>query len=318
MGLSWTFAALAALAVAAAGPDAAFAAEPGGVTFASDDGVATLPFENHGGLVVLPVTIGASRPLRFVLDSGAGRMVLDRAVADELGLAREGSGYVMGAGAGALPVEYVRDVTLALPGLISRGHELAALDLAPLARTVGGRVDGVIGYQVFERAVVEIDYPAGRVTFRASDGYTYRGAGAELPIDIERRWPFVRAELVLDDGTVITDRFLVDSGSSDAVDHPIVREMAARRETETGVGLGTPTRGYVARARAFRLGGFTVEAPNVACCGASEETSRLIGSGVLSRFRVIFDYARRRLILERPVAGRAAGRNGPDVGREGR
>jgi hypothetical protein len=300
MGLSRTVAAFAAIAVAAAGRDAASAAEPGAVTFAAEDGVATVPFEDLGGLVVLPVTIGSSRPLRFVLDSGAGRMVLDRAVADELGLVREGSGYVMGAGAGALRVEYVRDVTLTLPGLISGGHELAALDLAPLAKTVGGRVDGVIGYQVFERTVVEIDYPRGRVTFRAPEGFTYRGAGAELPIDIDRRWPFVRAELVLEDGTVIADRFLVDSGSSDTVDHPVVREMAGRRETETGVGLGAPTRGHIARARAFRLGGFTVESPIVACCGASEETSRLIGSGVLSHFRVIFDYARRRMILERP------------------
>ena len=300
MGLSRTAAAIAAIAVAAAGRGAAFAAEPGAVTFAAEDGVATVPFEDLGGLVVLPVTIGTSRPLRFVLDSGAGRMVLDRAVADELGLVREGSGYVMGAGEGALRVEYVRDVTLTLPGLTSGGHELAALDLAPLAKTVGGRVDGVIGYQVFERTVVEIDYPGGRVTFRAPERFTYQGAGAELPIDIERRWPFVRAELVLEDGTVIADRFLVDSGSSDTVDHPVVREMAGRRETETGVGLGAPTRGHIARARAFRLGGFIVESPTVACCGTSEETSRLIGSGVLSRFRVIFDYARRRIILERP------------------
>jgi hypothetical protein len=274
--------------------------EPGPLVFASEDGVAVLPFESLGGLVFLPVSIGTSRPLRFVLDSGAGRMVLDRAIADELGLAREGSGYVMGAGAGALRVEYVKDVTLTLPGLTSPGHELAALDLAPLAKTVGGRVDGILGYQVFERAVVEIDYPVGQVTFRAPERFNYRGDGAELSLDIERRWPFVRAELVLEDGTVIADRFLVDSGSSDSVDHPVVREMAGRRETETGVGLGAPTHGHIARARAFRLGRFTVEAPTVACCGATEESSRLIGSGVLSGFRVIFDYPRRRLILERP------------------
>jgi len=289
-----------AIATGATGLARTTGGEPGPLVFAAEGGIATVPFENLGGLVFLPVTIGASRPLRFVLDSGAGRMVLDRAVADELGLAREGSGYVMGAGAGALRVEYVRDVTLALPGLTSAGHELAALDLAPLAKTVGGRVDGILGYQVFERAVVEIDYPAGQVTFRAPERFNYRGEGDELSLDIDRRWPFVRAQLVLEDGTVIADRFLVDSGSSDSVDHPVVREMAGRRETETGVGLGLPTRGYIARARAFRLGRFTVEAPTVACCGASEESSRLIGSGVLSEFRVIFDYPRRRLILDRP------------------
>jgi hypothetical protein len=301
MGLGRRFVVGAVMALAAFRFDVASAAEEGALTFTAEDGAATVPFENLGGLVVLPVSIGGSRPLRFVLDSGAGRMVIDRAVADELGLVREGSGYVMGAGAGALRVEYVRDVTLTLPGLVSSGHELAALDLAPLAKTLGGRVDGVIGYPLFEGAVVEIDYRGGRVTFRAPERFSYRGPGAELPLEIERHWPFVRGELVLEDGTVIPDRFLVDSGSSDSVDHPVVRDLGGRRETETGVGLGTPTRGHVARARAFRLGPFRIEAPTVACCGAREETSRLIGSGVLSRFRVIFDYGRRRLILEPPA-----------------
>ena len=141
MGLSRTFAALAAIAVAAFGPDAAPGAEAGAVTFAAEDGVAAVPFENLGGLVVLPVTIGASKPLRFVLDSGAGRMVLDRAVADELGLAREGSGYVMGAGAGALRVEYVRDVTLGPDGV----HIMFTSPKAPLRE--GGKLPVTLTFE---------------------------------------------------------------------------------------------------------------------------------------------------------------------------
>ena len=87
MGLSRrTVAAVAAIAVAAARSRHGVRRRAGSrSTFAAEDGVATVPFESLGGLVVLPVTIGTSRPLRFVLDSGAGRMVLDRAVADELG-----------------------------------------------------------------------------------------------------------------------------------------------------------------------------------------------------------------------------------------
>ena len=64
MGLSRTVAAIAAIAVAAAGRSGASAAEPGAVTFAAEDGVAILPFENLRGLVILPVTIGASKPRR--------------------------------------------------------------------------------------------------------------------------------------------------------------------------------------------------------------------------------------------------------------
>jgi len=268
------------------------------VVFARADKVTVVPFDDVGGLVFVRVSVEGSRPLAFVLDSGAARMVIDRRVADELGLRRVGSGRIGGAGAGGIPVDYVRDVTLALAGMTSSGHELATADLRPLEATVGRRVDGVLGYEVFARLVVEIDYPAGEVTLRAPERYAYRGPGVELPLDVERHWSFVRGAIVLDDGSVVEDRFLVDSGSSDTVDHPVVMQLQQRRESQTGVGLGTPTRGYVGRAKAFRIGGFTIDAPTVACCGGTEDTSRLIGSGVLGRFHVIFDYSRRRMILE--------------------
>ena len=79
MGLFRTFAAVAAIALATSHFDVARGDEPGAVTFAEEDGVAALPFENLGGLVVLPVTIGASKPLPFVLDSASdGRNGVDR------------------------------------------------------------------------------------------------------------------------------------------------------------------------------------------------------------------------------------------------
>src|SRR5262245_45010923 len=94
--------AMVALTLVAPGGGArARAEDAGAVSFSTESGVAVVPFEDLGGLVVVPVRIGDSRPLRFVLDSGAGRMAIDGAVADELSLRREGSGYVMGAGGGA-------------------------------------------------------------------------------------------------------------------------------------------------------------------------------------------------------------------------
>src|SRR5947209_6381693 len=206
---------MAPWAAAACGVPPARAGEAPEVVFAREDRVTVLPFDDVGGLVFVRASVEGSRPLAFVLDSGAARMVIDRRVADELGLRRVGSGRIGGAGAGGLRVDYVRDVTLALAGITSSGHELAAADLGPLEATTGRRVDGVLGYELFARLVVEIDYPAGQVTLRAPERYAYRGPGVELPLDVERHWPFVRGEIVLDDGSVVEDRFLVDSGSSD-------------------------------------------------------------------------------------------------------
>jgi len=95
----------------------------------------------------------------------------------------------------------------------------------------------------------------------------------------------------------VQDSFLIDSGSSDSVDHPIVTTMQSRKPTATGVGFGEPGKGAVAQATAFRLGRLGVASPTVVCCGATEATSKLIGSEILRHFTVTFDYSSSRIFL---------------------
>jgi hypothetical protein len=73
----------------------------------------------------------------------------------------------------------------------------------------------------------------------------------------------------------------IDSGSSDAVDHPIVMKLDSRVSTTSGVGLGTQVQSATVKATSFRLGRYSITAPTVSCCGASDATSRLIGNEVL-------------------------------------
>ena len=118
-----------------------------------------------------------------------------------------------------------------------------------------------------------------------------------LPIEIRNKWPYVKADLVLSGQVTVQDSFLIDSGSSDAVDHPIIMKLQSRKPSKSGVGLGEPVEGATARAESFRLGRYTLNAPNVSCCGATEETSKLIGNEVLRRFTVTFDYPSSRMFL---------------------
>jgi hypothetical protein len=118
-----------------------------------------------------------------------------------------------------------------------------------------------------------------------------------LPIEVRDKWAFVKGELLLPGPVAVQDSFLIDSGSSDAVDHPIVTKLQSRVATRSGVGLGTPVQGATARATSFRLGRYRVAAPIVSCCGATDATSRLIGNEVLRRFTVTFDYPSSRIFL---------------------
>jgi hypothetical protein len=267
-------------------------------TFAGQCKTSTFAFDWRQGMIFVPVRLNGSRPLSFVLDTGSTRNLIDRGLAKALGLKASGTGSLQGAGAGRIPIAFIHDVSIALPGVESTGYEFSTADLQPLEASVGVRVDGIIGYELFSRFVVTVDYKARRLTVTLPEAFHPPGKSAQvLPIELRDKWAFVKAELVLPGPVTVQDSFLIDSGSSDAVDHPIVMNLQSRVRSQSGAGLGAPVTGATAQATSFRLGRYTVTAPTVSCCGATEATSRLIGNEVLRRFTVTFDYPHSRIFI---------------------
>jgi len=257
----------------------------------------TFAFEWRRGMIFLPIRINGSKPLSFVLDTGSTRILIDRKLAASLGLKASGTGSLQGAGAGRIPIEFIHDVGIALPGVASDGYDLSTADLQPLEAVDGGKVDGIIGYPFFSRFVITVDYEAKRLTLTSPGAFHSNSAAQILPIELRNKWPFVKGELFLPGPVTVQDSFLIDSGSSDAVDHPIVMTLESRVPSKSGVGLGAEVQGATARATSFRLGRYTVEGPLVACCGGTDATSKLIGSEILRRFTVTFDYPSSRILL---------------------
>jgi hypothetical protein len=142
-----------------------------------------------------------------------------------------------------------------------------------------------------------VDYEAKSLTFTLPAAFRPCNSAQALPIELRNKWPFVKAELVLPGPVTVQDSFMIDSGSSDAVDHPIVMNLQSRVSGESGVGLGAPVQGATARATSFRLGRYTLDGPIVSCCGATDATSKLIGNEVLRRFTVTFDYPSSRIFI---------------------
>lgn len=269
----------------------------GKVVFADKGKASTFPFDWRKGMIFVPVRINGSKLLSFVLDSGSTKTLIDRTLAASLGLKASGAGSLQGAGAGRVPIQYIHDVTIALPGVESAEYDLSTADLQPLEATLGARVDGILGYELFHRFVVTVDYEAKTLTFTLPEAFRFDRTAEALPIELRDKWAFVKAELLLPGTVAVQDTFLIDSGSSDAVDHPIVMKLQSRVSGESGVGLGAPVEGATARATSFRLGRYILGAPTVSCCGASDATSKLIGNEVLRRFTVTFDYPSSRIFI---------------------
>jgi len=256
----------------------------------------TFPVRIHDDLVYIPTQI-AGREWWLVLDSGASHILLDRSLAVSLGLKMEGASSTQGAGAGRIPTQFVRNVDIRVPGIDSSYAEISTIDLKGSSQEVVQSVDGILGYDFLARSVITVDYEHSTVTVQAPETFVPPLEAQAIPITFHGKWPIAKAELLLSNDVVLQDHFLVDSGSSDAVDHPAVKSMESKRQTTTGVGLGTSGTGYLGVLWGFRLGEFTLHDVPSACCGATEDTSRLIGGEILRRFTVTFDYAHSRILL---------------------
>src|SRR5256885_4860274 len=194
-------------------------------------------------MIFLPVRINGSKPLSFVLDTGSTKTLIDRALATALNLKASEEDSLQGAGAGRIPIQIVRDVNIGLPGVECSWFELSTADLKPLESSLGVKVDGIIGYELLSRFVVTVDYDAQTLTFTLPESFHPSNTAQVVPIELRNKWAFANAELVLPGSVTVQDSFLIDSGSSDAVDHPIVMKLQSRSPSVSGVGLGSPVEG---------------------------------------------------------------------------
>jgi hypothetical protein len=260
-----------------------------------------IQFEFAADEIFIPVRVNGSKALWFALDSASSSMILDPARARELGIAGGEQGQGRGAGAGAVAyTKLTEPVSLQIGPLPTAAYSMITIDLSGPAKGASHAMDGILGYEFFSRFVIAIDYQRHRMTITAPDEFRAPRGYVSLPLRIDHKLPFVDAELKVRGVPPATGGFLIDSGSADAVDHPLIKQSTGEvRKTVTGVGLGEPTTGYVGRAEYFKLGPYVIKRPVLACCGGNEFNQQMIGAGILEHFRVIFDYPHSRLYIRR-------------------
>ena len=194
-----------------------------------------------------------------------------------------------------------------------------AIDLAPLASGLGQPIAGILGYDVFERFVVEIDYGDGMVAFHDAARYAPPRTSDVVPIEIADQTPFVRSELLRPSQSA-TARLELDTGQTGALTllRPFVdaNHLLAPGQPEVRITTGALLPGAVAtvvtRTAGIRIGRTTIGhvvtniAPDAEAACLSGDTAGILGGGLLKRFGVTLDYSRRQLILEPRDDGRPA------------
>lgn len=274
-------------------------------------GRAAVAMRAHDTHVMIEVRINGKGPFLFYLDSG-GHDIISPRLAQELGLVVKGAGRSGGAGEKTVPTGYAEVASIDAGGAVLRKQTVLVLETSP-PEVVGELIGGVLGVEFFERFVTSIDYQHDIVTFVAPERFSpaeRRAAGTPVSFKFYDHMPQVTGTF-----DALAARFNIDTGSGQFV--TMTRPFAERTNLRSrypgaativdGFGTGGATHSTIVRAKEVTLGRASVAhiptSLSTASHGAFSDPAYdgNVGNGILSQFRVTFDYPNRTMFLA-PVA----------------
>lgn len=281
-----------------------------------------LPFSFINNLVVIPITINNQITIKFILDTGANNAILTESIfGDIVGLdyfrtiSISGPGKIDGVNAKVAP-----NVGLRLPQGI-RGKHISMLvleeDYINLKKNLGEDVYGIIGYDLFSRFVVELDFEKLELTLHQPNSYKPSRKYREIDMSLEGTKPFING-VVNQNGELDTVKLMIDTGASHALlldinESEILNMPDTTIETALGHGIGGEIYGQLGRFDQFSVGGLSLNDILVSIPDEGDYTKSIkrgsrhgtIGGQTLLHFNVAFDYYRQKFYISRNANYRA-------------
>jgi hypothetical protein len=231
-----------------------------------------LPTESCGHFFIVEAEVNGRGPYSFLLDSGAGRTMVDPEVLDDVGVRR-------------------RIDSLSIGDFHAYDIGYGRLDTQELGAALGRPIDGILGHPVFAGALMTWDFPAREIVL--TPGELPPGGEHVIPTRDDVR-PFVRSTV---GGTARW--ILLDTGSSrgltlrdpERLDMVSPLQPTGARARVDGI--------YMVRSGRLRgtarVGPVQIREPVV----ANSVSVDLVGQEVLRFFRITFDQRGDRVRFER-------------------
>ena len=261
-----------------------------------------------GGVVLLKAQF-ADFPdsLSFILDTGSGGISLDSTTVAYFGLKPEPSDKLIRGIAGIKKVSFLNKQKLRFPNLTINNLDFHINDYQILTNVYGERIDGIIGYSVFSRYIVKLNYDSSVIEFWTKGimkypkgGYLLKPTISTLPVQPAR----------VKDERTINARFLYDMGagmnmilSTDFITDSALLSKKRKLFIKEAEGLGGKIDMAITVIKEVKLGPYKFRnVPVYVFDDVYNATSYpylggLIGNDLLRRFNVILNYEKRDIYL---------------------
>ena len=279
--------------------------------------ITRIPFEFQANLVIVPVKVNNSDTLRFILDTGVSSILItDPQIARNQHMIFSRNVKISGAGEGTdIEAGIVLDNTIRMGDMIGHRQNLVVLkeDVLKLSEFVGSPIHGIIGYEIFNRFAVTIDFGTNEIILENPEHYKYKPSkGERFPITIEENKPYLSTIELINDKQNVPLKVILDTGAGHAISLdanktngiPMPEKVV---KAQLGRGLSGVINGSLGRISKLKLGKF--EMNNLVASFPDSSSYRIrglelierqgnIGCEFLRRFKITFNYRDQYIVLK--------------------
>jgi hypothetical protein len=274
---------------------------------------AQVPFEFKGTHLSIPVKTKGSETLNFIFDTGATGASIDSASAEKLGVSKENRQTVSVAGSGgSQSYQMAVDQNISVGDLHVKKLNLVLMNFSSLSNDIGSRLDGIIGYEILNQYVTQIDFDRKKLLFfdqiTAVDTTGYTGIPFEFSKNILiPRFPI---SVTLANGQTFTGKVMFDTGNAFSliVSTPFSKyhdfsSKLGQTSLTSGRGVNAITQDQLANIKAMSFNGFNFGEMGIRLTVNDKAEPKdgylgILGIEVIKRFNVILDYAHKKIYLK--------------------
>jgi hypothetical protein len=253
--------------------------------------------------IFIPSTVNG-HPVNLILDSGAGISVLDSAFAKSVNIEGGGSIGVMGVG-GNSTMQLAHNLQIKMGGLTLSPITAGLIDLSGVSADMGHPLPLVLGKEVLNQLVIDIDFQHHKIAFR--DPHDFSGPPGAVRLELGRHSDNHTVPVSVEGAAPVPFDFDLGNGSPLIVyaayrDSAHLLDGKPQSLTLTG-GVGGAKPDKLATVRSISLGGVQMTQipaafPDVGNDAvSSDRAAGNIGLPVFKRFRLMTDYPHNALWL---------------------
>lgn len=275
-----------------------------------------IPFQLINNLIIINIELNGVK-LNFLLDTGVENTVLfSLEETDTVAFEKVEKVKIRGLGVGnSIDALLSKDNFIRIKDFVDKKHAVyIVLDQdVNFSSLLGIPVHGIIGYEFFKKYLVEVNYQNKKiVVYKTGFELSKKELNkySQIPITLELEKPYILTKVSLNNSELET-KLLIDTGSSDALwlfeNKKSIVCPKLNFEDFLGRGLSGDIYGKRSRIEKIQLGEHEIKSPTSAFPEVSslenlnfvKNRNGSIGSEILKRFKIIFDYKNQLIYLKK-------------------